>query len=145
MLISLLRYPLSVLPMPPTAVFLSCLQEREKEVLTLKAQLSEFHQPALAMAGAGTAVTSWDTETAVAAEPIRTPACSSATWVDDWNAVVVRTRDSNVTGLQPVSAVSTIAHSVTAANPRYLQQNVDLLIKYIQCSASTILLSSDAQ
>ena len=118
-LISLLLSTSIVLLMPPTTAFLSCLQEREQEVVTLKAQLSEFHQPALAMAGSGTTVTSWETETAVVTEPIRTAAFSGASWVDDWNAVAVRKRDSNGTVLQPVPELPSALQSATAPKARY--------------------------
>ena len=65
-----------------------CLQEHELEVVTLKAQLSEFRQPALAVAGSAT---TWDFDTAEAAEPLRGSfSFSNASWTNNWSSDVIR-------------------------------------------------------
>ena len=105
------------------------LQEREQEILTLKAQLSEFRQPAMAMAGASTAgVTSWGSETEKAAEPVGFSAYSNATWANDWNTAVVESRDSHMAGLQVAPEVASALQSAEASQSRYLWRNNDVAV-----------------
>lgn len=76
------------------------VQEREQEILSLNSQLSEFRQPAMAMAGGSTAgATSWPSETAAAAEPLRSPSAYSS-WANNWNTSMVHSRDPHMAGLQ---------------------------------------------
>lgn len=92
------------------------LQERELEVVTLKAQLSEFRQPALAVAGGAT----WDSDTAEAAEPLRrSSSYSSASWANKWNSGVIRSTDGGTAVLeaQP-QALSVLQSQLSAATVR---------------------------
>ncbi len=94
-------------------------QEREQEVLTLQAQLAQFRQPVLALAGAtsaGYGATTWDSDTALATEPLRTSSFSNASWANDWNTAVVRSNESSAAAtdrsavdmLPPVASAATV-------------------------------------
>ena len=99
------------------SVSFSCLQERELEVVTLKAQLSEFRQPALALAGGPT---TWDSDTAQAAEPLRgSSSFSNASWANNWNSGVIRSADGGTAVLeaQP-QALSVLQSQLSAATVR---------------------------
>lgn len=97
-------------------------QEREQEILTLKAQLSEFQQPVVALAGGSAAgVSCWDSEIAAAAEPVRSSAYSNASWANDWNKAMVQSRDSNMAGQQVAAEAGSALQPVEASSSRYLQ------------------------
>ena len=97
------------------------LQEREQEILSLKAQLSEFQQPVVAMAGGSAAgVTSWDSETAAVAEPVRS-SYSHASWANDWDTAVVQSRDSSRAGLQVAPQAGRAVQPAEASVSRYPQ------------------------
>ena len=90
-----------------------CPQERELEVVTLKAQLSEFRQPALALAG-GTAT--WDSDTAQAAEPLRgSSSFSNASWANNWNSGVIRSADGGTAVLEAQPQALTMLQSQLSA------------------------------
>lgn len=108
------------------------LQDREQEILTLKAQLSEFQQPVAALAaGSAAGGTPWESETAAAAEPVTSLAYSSASWANDWNTVV-QSRNSNMAGLQVPSEAGSALQPAEASISRYPQRKMhDVLL--IQC------------
>lgn len=86
------------------------------EIVTLKAQLSEFRQPALAVAGG----TTWDSDTAEAAEPLRGPSSfSDASWANKWNTGVTRNAGGGTALLeaQP-QALSVLQSQLSAATVR---------------------------
>ena len=75
--------------------------------MTLNAQLSEFRQPAMAMARASTAgATSWSSQTEAAAEPLSVSSAYSS-WTHDWNTAVVPSKDSNMAGPRIVHGEAT--------------------------------------
>lgn len=98
------------------------LQEREQEIMSLKAQLLEFQQPVVAMAGGSAAgVTSWDSETAAtAAEPVRS-SYSNASWANDWDTAVVQSRDSSRAGPQVAPQAGRAVQPAGASISRFSQ------------------------
>jgi len=107
---------------PQTYTAAHCrLQERELEVVTLKAQLSEFRQPALAVAGG----TTWDSDTAEAAEPLRgsssysNASWANASWANNWSTGVIQSADIGTAVLetQP-QALSVLQSQLSAATVR---------------------------
>ncbi|KAL0025419.1 hypothetical protein WJX79_007864 [Trebouxia sp. C0005] len=98
------------------AIMQHLLKERDLEIVTLKAQLSEFRQPALAVAGG----TTWDSDTAEAAEPLRGPSSfSDASWANKWNTGVTRNAGGGTALLeaQP-QALSVLQSQLSAATVR---------------------------
>ncbi|KAL0047196.1 hypothetical protein WJX82_009191 [Trebouxia sp. C0006] len=86
------------------------LEERELEVVTLKAQLSEFRQPALALAGGPT---TWDADTSQAAEPLRGSSSSfaNASWANNWSSGVIRSADGGAAVLEAQPQALTVLQS----------------------------------
>lgn len=92
------------------------LEERELEVVTLKAQLSEFRQPALALAGTAT---TWDFDTAEAAEPLRgSSSFSNASWTNNWNSDVIRSAAGGTAVAEAPQALSVPQSQLSAATVR---------------------------
>jgi len=86
------------------------------EIVTLKAQLSEFRQPALAVAGG----TTWDSDTTEAAEPLSgSSSYSNASWANNWSSGVIRSADGGtaVAEAQP-QALSVLQSQLSAATVR---------------------------
>lgn len=80
------------------------------EVVTLKAQLSEFRQPALALAGGPT---TWDSDTSQAAEPLRGSSSSfaNASWANNWSSGVIRSADGGAAVLEAQPQALTVLQS----------------------------------
>ena len=98
------------------SLFFLCLQERELEVVTLKAQLSEFRQPALAVAGTAT---TWDFDTAEAAEPLRgSSSFSNASWTNNWNSDVIRSAAGGTAVAEAPQALSVPQSQLSPATVR---------------------------
>lgn len=116
----------------------TCVQDREQEILTLKAQLSEFQQPVVAMAGVGAAgITSLEPETGAAAEPMRSLASSNASWVNDWNTAAFQSRDSNMARPQAAPEAGIALQPAGVALSRYsIRQTckLSLIIDSTLCS-----------
>lgn len=98
------------------------LEEREQEVLALKAQLSEFRQPVMAMANSAAADYSsmtWDSDTALAADPVRSSSYTNASWASDWNSAVTMSNNSSlaVAQAQP-EAVGVLQPQLSAGTVR---------------------------
>lgn len=110
-------------PFPADA--LCTLQDREQEILTLRAQLSEFQQPVAAMAGGGAAgITTLDPETGAAAEPMRALASSQASWVNDWNTAAYQSRDSNMARPQATPEAGVALQPTEVALSRYAVRQI---------------------
>ena len=106
-----------------------CLQEREQQVGSLQAQLSEFRQPVLAMAGVSTApVTSSESDTVTLAQPSRMSALSNASWTSDWNAAVLKNGNSSVAEMQLLTDEAFVVQPATTATPRHATAKFHLLV-----------------
>lgn len=112
----------------------TCLQDREHEILTLRAQLSEFQQPVVAMAGGSAAgITSLEPETGAAAEPMRSMASSNASWVNDWNTAAFQSRESSMARPQVEPEAGIAMQPAEVALSRYpVRQSCMLSVFLIQ-------------
>ena len=107
------------------------LQDREQEILSLKAQLSEFQQPVVVTVGGSAAgPTSWDSETAAAAEPVRSAAYSNASWANDWNTSVVPSRDRNMAKQRVASEAGSALQPAEASISRYLLGKLNGIVNF---------------